>query len=125
VDEALPLPLPWPDMFRHGCPDAFFGIAPDPAAGFFSSPAVVAPDEALARVACCTVVAACVTPGDALVDALAMVRPRPRLAPRVPAAIAMPASGREILMWSPLRRARSIRNLAGSGAGLQATRRIQ
>jgi hypothetical protein len=112
-------------MFRQGCPDAFFGIALDPAAGFFSSPAVVAPDEALARVACCTVAARCATAGDALVDALAMVRPRPRLAPRVPAAIAIPASGREILMWSPVRRAPEVRNLAGSGAGLQATRQIQ
>jgi hypothetical protein len=35
------------------------------------------------------------------VDALAMVRPRPRLAPRTPAPMAVPISGRGILTFAP------------------------
>jgi len=68
--------------------------------------------------------AGCVTAGDALVDALAMVRPRPRLAPRTPAAMAVPASGREILIWSPLV-VLVASGAGGSGAGHGVTRRIQ
>jgi hypothetical protein len=55
-------------------------------------------DLATLAASCALAVTECVTAGDALVDALAIVRPRPRLAPRTPAAIAVPASGREILM---------------------------
>jgi hypothetical protein len=68
--------------------------------------------------------AECVTAGDALVDALAKVRPRLRLAPRTPAAMAVPAIGREILMWSPLVVLVGP-GAGGSGAGHQMTRRLQ
>jgi hypothetical protein len=54
----------------------------------------------LAAAECAT--AECATAGEALVDALAMVSPRPRLAARTPVAMAGPASDREILIWSPL-----------------------
>src|ERR1022692_2956378 len=78
-------------MLRHGC---FIGLAACAAA---------ARDDLVVLAAWADLAAAgCVTAGDALVDALAMVRPRPRLAPRTPAAMAVPASGREILIWSPL-----------------------
>jgi hypothetical protein len=70
--------------------------APDRAVG------LVAWDDLTVLAAWADLAAGCVTAGDALVDALAMVRPRPRLAPRTPAAMAVPASGREILIWSPL-----------------------
>jgi hypothetical protein len=66
----------------------------------------------------------CVTAGEALVDALAMVSPRPRLAPRTPVAMAGPASDREILIWSPL--VVLVRpEPGGSGAGHQMTRWTQ
>lgn len=64
--------------------------------------ALAAPDDLAVLAAGADLAAGCVTAVDALVDALAMVRPRPRLAPRTPAAMAVPASGREILIWSPL-----------------------
>ncbi len=56
--------------------------------------------------------AECVVPVVAaeLVEALAMVRPRPRLAPRTPAPMAVPISGRVILTMFSNRS-------AGSGAG--------
>jgi hypothetical protein len=103
VDE-VPLPLlafGRPDMSGHGCFDACRACEPDCA---IELPLVLAaPDELDPLAACCALaVTEWVTAGDALVDALAMVRPRPRLAPRAPAAIAAPASGREILMLSPL-----------------------
>jgi hypothetical protein len=70
--------------------------APDRAVG------LAARDDLAVLAAWADLAAGCVTAGDALVDALAMVRPRPRLAPRTPAVMAVPASGREILIWSPL-----------------------
>jgi hypothetical protein len=109
VDELPLLPdFPLPDMFGHGRPDAFIAWAPDRAADLLLSPApatwddLAAPAAFCARADECVTAAECVTAGDALVDALAIVRPRPRLAPRTPAAIAVPASGREILIWFPL-----------------------
>jgi hypothetical protein len=102
----LPLPLEdpcCPDMLRHCCFVGLTACAPDRAAGLRWNPmALAARDELAVLAAWADLAAGCVTAGDALVDALAMVRPRPRLAPRTPAAMAVPASGREILIWSPL-----------------------
>ena len=104
---------------------AFGACAPDRAAGLLRNPAVLAAWDDLAVPAAVDVLAAgCATAGDALVDALAMVRPRPRLAPSTPAARAVPASRREILMWSPLAVLVGP-GTGGSGAGHQMTRLIQ
>ena len=72
----------------------------------------------LAATECAT--AECATAGEALVDALAMVSPRPRLAPRTPVAMAGPASDREILMVSSCHAGAS--GTGGSGAGHLMTR---
>ena len=104
---------------------AFGACAPDRAAGLLRNAAASAAWDDLSVLAAWDVLAAGrVTAGDALVDALAMVRPRPRLAPRTPAARAVPASRREILMWSPLVVLVGP-GTGGSGAGQQMTRRIQ
>jgi hypothetical protein len=80
---ALPLPLPLPPMFGHGCPVPLrLGADGDG----------VAWDE-LADVCELAV------PVAVLVEALAMVRPRARLAPSAPAPTAVPMSGRVILTW--------------------------
>jgi hypothetical protein len=72
--------------------------------GLVRRPAAPAARDDLAALAAWVVLAAaeCATAGEALADALAMVSPRPRLAPRTPVAMAGPASDREILIWSPL-----------------------
>jgi hypothetical protein len=128
VDE-LPLLLAdpcCPDMLLHGCFIGLAACAADRAAGLLRNP--VAPpardDLVVLAVWADLAAAGCVTAGDALVDALAMVRPRPRLAPRTPAAMAVPASGREILIWSPLV-VLVASGAGGSGAGHRVTRRIQ
>ena len=77
------LPLPLPPMLGHGCP-----VPLRPGA----DGAGVAWDE-LADVCELTV------PVFVLVEALAIVRPRARLAPRAPAPTAVPMSGRVILTW--------------------------
>jgi hypothetical protein len=111
-------------MLRHWCFIAFGACALGRAAGLLWNPVVLtARDDLVAPAAWDVLDAECVTAGDALVDALAKVRPRPRLAPRTPAAMAVPASGREILMWSPRRARRA--GAGDSGAGHQVTRRIQ
>jgi hypothetical protein len=75
--------LPLPPMFGHGCPVPLRpgadgdGVARDEVAG----------------------VCELAVPVDALVEALAMVRPRARLAPSAPAPTAVPMSGRVILTW--------------------------
>jgi len=51
-------------------------------------------------------------------DALAMVRPRPRLAPRTPAPMAVPISGRVILNCSP--HVSAVPGPAGPGTDLVA-----
>lgn len=100
----MPLAFPRPDMFGHGCPDPFDVCEPARAMGFPRAPAVaVAWEDLVVPAASCAFAVAervteWVAAGDAPVDALAMVRPRPRLAPRTPAAIAVPASGRETLI---------------------------
>jgi hypothetical protein len=104
---------------------AFGACAPDRAADLLRNPAVLAAGDDLAVLTAGDDLAAgCVTAGDALVAALAMVRPRPRLVPRTPAARAVPASRREILMWSPLVVLVGP-GASGSGAGHQVTRLIQ
>ena len=75
--------LALPPMFGHGCPVPLRpgadgdGVAWDEVAG----------------------VCELAVPVDALVEALAMVRPRARLAPSAPAPTAVPMSGRVILTW--------------------------
>jgi hypothetical protein len=117
----LPLPLAdpcCPDMLRHGCFIGLAACAADRAAGLPWNPVAPAARDDLVVLAAWVDLAAagCVTAGDALVDALAMVRPRPRLAPRTPAAMAVPASGREILICLLLP-CSSHPEPGGSGAG--------
>ena len=80
---VLPLPLPLPPMFGQGCP-----VPLRPGADGDG----VAWDE-LADVCELAV------PVDVLVEALAMVRPRARLAPSAPAPTAVPMSDRVIFTW--------------------------
>jgi hypothetical protein len=76
-----------PDMFGHLC---FVPAAPE--AGELADGDEAACDE-LAE-GCDLAVPVC-----AVVEALAMVRPRARLAPSAPAPTAVPISGRVILTW--------------------------
>lgn len=83
IPPAAPAALALPPMFGHGCPVPLRpgadgdGVARDEVAG----------------------VCELAVPVDALVEALAMVRPRARLAPSAPAPTAVPMSGRVILTW--------------------------
>ena len=83
IPPVAPAALPLPPMLGHGCPVPLRpgadgdGVAWDELADV-CEPAV---------------------PVGVLVEALAMVRPRARLAPSAPAPTAVPISGRVILTW--------------------------
>ena len=82
----LPLRAPGPDMCVHLWPDR--GAGDFVAVGAAAADPVVADCDELVRPA-------------VLVEALAMVRPRARLAPSAPAATAVPMSGQPGTRWAP------------------------